>query len=107
MISRAEFQALFQQGKRIERPSAVVLWRVVEGPRRVGFAVSRQVRTAVERNRVRRRLREAYRVTRMAAPAGIALVMIGKRRALTRRFDELAAEVREALEAIPGERARA
>ena len=48
-----------------------ILWREGVDARRVGFAVSRQVRSAVERNRVRRRLREAYRATRQAAPLTI------------------------------------
>ena len=56
----------------------IVLWRATAEPRRAGFAVSRQVRGAVQRNRARRRLREAYRATRDAAPAHAALVIIGR-----------------------------
>lgn len=104
MTSSAEFQALFQQGKRIDRPSLIVLWRQAEGRRRAGVAVSRQIRDAVRRNRVRRRLREAYRLVRDAAPARAALVIVGKRRALDESFDQLTRELRGALEAIPGAR---
>lgn len=106
MTTGAEFQALFQRGKRIDRPSLVVLWRETVEPARVGFAVSRQIRLAVERNRVRRRLREAYRATREAGPARAALVVIGRPAALTTAFGALQGELRSALAAIPGARAR-
>lgn len=73
----------------------------------MGFAVSRQVRGAVQRNRVRRRLREAYRASRDAAPAGIALVIIGKPVVLGAPFAALTHDVRQALAAAAGTRARA
>jgi ribonuclease P protein component len=98
----ADFQALFQQGKRIDRPSLIVLWREADAARRVGFAVSRQMRGAVKRNRVRRRLREAYRRAREVAPARVAVVIIGRPAALTANFNELIAELRDALAVIPG-----
>jgi ribonuclease P protein component len=105
LTTRADFQALFQRGKRLDRPSMTILWRESVDARRVGFAVSRQVRSAVERNRVRRRLREAYRATREAAPARGALVVIGKLSALSEPFKTLTSEMRGALAAIPRARA--
>ena len=104
LTTSAEFQALFQRGKRIDGPSMIVLWRESAAPRRAGFAVSRQVRTAVERNRARRRLREAYRATRRAAPANAMLVVIGKPAVLRAPFGTLTDEMRAALAAIPGAR---
>jgi ribonuclease P protein component len=107
LTTSAEFQALFQRGKRIDRPSLIVLWREATEPTRVGFAVSRQLRHAVERNRVRRRLREAYRATRAAAPARAALVVIGRPAALRAPFEVLVGQMRSALGAIPGTRTAA
>lgn len=107
LTNGAEFQALFQQGKRIDRSSLVVLWRPAEHTRRAGFAVSRQLRSAVQRNRARRRMREAYRAARAAAPAAVDLVIIGKRRALTDRLETLTEELTGALASIPGARSRA
>ena len=104
LTSGAEFQALFQQGKRIDRALLIVLWREVETPRRVGFAVSRQVRGAVQRNRARRRLREAYRASRAVAPARTALVVIGRPAVLSADFTAVVVDLREALQAIPGAR---
>jgi ribonuclease P protein component len=59
-------------------------------PPRVGFTVSRQVGNAVERNRVRRRLREAVRTS--AAPlmqAGSDYVIVGRRASLVLPFARL------------------
>ena len=81
-----------------------VLWREIDGPRRAGFAVTRQLRGAVRRNRARRRLREAYRAARGVAPAGVAVMMIAKRGALEGEFAGLMAQLRDALSAIPGAR---
>jgi ribonuclease P protein component len=104
VTTSAEFQALFQQGKRVERPPFVLLWRDSPGPRRAGFAVSRQVDDSVGRNRVRRRLREAYRIARDAAPPGVALIVVGKARARTMPFDALTAQLRDALAGLHGRR---
>jgi ribonuclease P protein component len=104
LTTSAEFQALFQRGKRIDRRSLIVLWRDADEPRRAGFAVSRQVRGAVGRNRARRRLREAYRKARSAAPVRTALIVIGRPAVLTAPFLSLVAELRDALQAIPGRR---
>jgi len=106
LTGSGDFQALFQRGTRVDRPSLIVLW--AEAPaRRVGFAVSRQVRGAVKRNRVRRRLREAYRAAREAAPENAAMVVIGRPRAALTEFVGLVSELRAAFLAIPGERASA
>ncbi len=80
----------------------IVLWRESAAPRRAGFAVSRQVRTAVQRNRARRRLRAAYRAVRDAAPANVALVIIAKPGVLREPFPALVDQMRLALAAIPG-----
>lgn len=82
-----------------------MLWRETDEPTRVGFAVSRQLRNAVQRNRARRRLREAFRATRAAAPARAALVIIGRPASLTAPFEALQGQMRQALGAIPGARA--
>ena len=105
MTTSAEFQALFQRGKRIDRSALIVLWRETTEPTRAGFAVSRQLKNAVQRNRVRRRLREAYRVSRGAAPARVAVVIVGRAAVLTESFGALAVQLRGALAAIPGARA--
>jgi ribonuclease P protein component len=43
---------------------------------RVGLSVSRKVGIAVTRNRIKRRLREAFRLTRQQLPLGLDLVFV-------------------------------
>ena len=75
------------------------------GPARIGFTVSRRVGTAVERNRVRRRLRDIVR--RSAADSlrsGYDYVLVGRRTALNRPFDHMIEDFTNALRRL--ERAR-
>jgi ribonuclease P protein component len=79
--------------------------RAAEGPVRVGFTVSRQVGTAVERNRVRRRLREMVRLAPARNPdtalcAGHDYVLIGRRAALTVAFGDMVRQFDAALRRI-------
>jgi len=77
-----------------------------DGPVRVGFTVSRRVGTAVERNRVRRRLREVVRRTgeRVMRP-GYDYVLVGRRSALTVPFDRLMEDFEGALRRLHAGRA--
>lgn len=72
--------------------------RAQVGPVRVGFTVSKQVGNAVERNRVRRRLRELVRLTPPEALcAGHDYVLIGRRAALKLAFNTMRDELSGAL----------
>ena len=68
------------------------------GPPRFGFTVSKKVGTAVERNRVRRRLREIVRChAALLALDGHDYVLIGRRAALQAPFGAMAADFTGAL----------
>jgi ribonuclease P protein component len=68
------------------------------GPVRVGFTVSRKVGTAVERNRVRRRLKEVVRQSAESGlPSGHDYVLIGRRAALSLPFEKITEDFTRAL----------
>jgi ribonuclease P protein component len=78
-------------------------------PSRFGFTVSKKVGTAVERNRVRRRLRELVRsacsteqLAALPKPTGHDYVLIGRRAALELPFERLIAEFAGALKRVHG-----
>jgi ribonuclease P protein component len=78
-----------------------VLKRRDEGPIRVGFTVSRKVGNAVERNRVRRRLREIVRRTEsLGMRPGHDYVVVGRRAALGLPFDRMLEEFDRALRRV-------
>ena len=69
-----------------------------QGPARFGFTVSKKVGNAVERNRVRRRLREIVRHSEKdRMQSGYDYVLVGRRAALTLPFDRIAQDFEGAL----------
>jgi len=96
---RADFVAA-AGGRKVATAAFVlqVLGRADDGPIRVGFTVSKKVGTAVERNRVRRRLKSI--LGRLAAGrlrSGHDYVLIGRRAALQLSFDRMIEELKIAL----------
>jgi ribonuclease P protein component len=69
------------------------------GPPRVGFTVTRKLGTAVERNRIRRRLKEAVRIS--AQPRlrpGYDYVFVGRAETAAREFASLIADISKSLD---------
>lgn len=62
-------------------------------PARVGYTTPRALGTSVERNRIKRRLREAVRVALPSLEPGWAIVFNPRRAALDAEFSRLTSEV--------------
>ncbi|MGD9903894.1 MAG: ribonuclease P protein component [Vicinamibacterales bacterium] len=72
---RSEFTGVFEKGvKRHGRLMSVCVRRAGSGRSRVGIAASRKVGGAVQRNLVKRRVREIFR--RLVLPAGLDIVVM-------------------------------
>ena len=72
-----------------------------QGPARFGFTVSKKVGNAVERNRVRRRLREIVRLsTANRLRAGHDYVLVGRRAALNLPFGKMTQDFERALRQV-------
>jgi ribonuclease P protein component len=96
---RADFLAA---ASAVKVPTAAFVLQVRKrsegGPLRVGFTVSRKVGTAVERNRVRRRLKEIVRLSAATGlPAGNDYVLVGRRAALSLPFEQIAKDFKRAI----------
>lgn len=102
----AHIQALFEHGKRQEHGTVTALWTPEPGRTRVGFAISRRLGGGVKRNRGRRRLREAYRLVRGDALAGVEVMFIGRSGVADVPFDRLLNDMRRVVEAIARDGAR-
>jgi ribonuclease P protein component len=96
---RADFLAA-ASGSKVPSKSFVLQTRKRndDGPVRIGFTVSKKVGNAVERNRVRRRLREIVRYSdALRLQPGHDYVVIGRRTALNTPFEGLIEELDGAL----------
>ncbi|MFN3890965.1 MAG: ribonuclease P protein component [Beijerinckiaceae bacterium] len=71
------------------------------GPPRFGFTVTRKAGGAVERNRMRRRLREAIRrAAPLEARPGFDYVIVARRQSLDAGFDRLVSDLARAMRLI-------
>jgi ribonuclease P protein component len=70
------------------------------GPVRVGFTVTKKTGNAVERNRIRRRLRELVRLSPGPMRAGHDYVLIGRRSALNAPFETMTDDLTRALKRL-------
>jgi ribonuclease P protein component len=80
-LSRSrDFDAVYRRGRSVSTRFLVLYWfpRDDEGEPRLGIAVPKGSGSAVERNRVKRRLREAWRVRIGQVPAGRDYVLIAR-----------------------------
>jgi ribonuclease P protein component len=105
LLKRSEFEHVYQAGRRHFSKNLTAFFLKREqtnqnrGPR-VGFTVSRALGGAVERNRIRRRMREATRLSLKTLPVPVDIVINPKRSVLNTQFSTLADEVRRAFEAV-------
>ena len=112
LLRHADFERVYKQGRRHFSASMTVFyWPRPEGTTagaklpvasglRIGFTVSRALGGAVQRNRMKRRLREAVRLTRPAASANVDVVINPKKSLLTVDFTAVVNEVGRAFAVI-------
>ena len=106
---RADFLAV-ADGARVSSPAFTLQSRRRDdlGPIRIGFTVTKKNGTATERNRIRRRLREAVKqVGVVAMRPQHDYVLVGRRAALTRDFTALLDDLRNALKRVDRQPAKA
>ena len=100
LTRRGEFLRAAARGRKAARPG-LVLQALPSGegaPLRLGFTATKKIGGAVVRNRAKRRLREAARLTLSAgAPPGWDLVLIARDATATRPFAQLLGDLRGAL----------
>jgi ribonuclease P protein component len=113
LLRHADFQRVYKQGRRHFAAHMTVFYlrRDVASPTsagngpRVGLTVGRVLGGAVERNRIKRRLREAVRHHLATLAIGVDVVINPKKSALTEEFAILNSEVARAFQVI-AEKAR-
>jgi len=113
LLKHSDFERVYKQGRRHFSSHMTVFYlRQAEGASpngalpeksaRVGFTVGRVLGGAVERNRIKRRLREAVRLRRavLAGVGAVDVVINPKKSVLSLEFSLVLEEVGRALDAI-------
>jgi ribonuclease P protein component len=73
--SGLEFEQVYKQGKRRSGPGFSLIFSPNKlGFSRLGISVHRQIRGAVKRNRIKRIIRESFRLNREIYPQGADIV---------------------------------
>ncbi len=102
LLRHADFERVYQQGRRHFSAHMTVFYaprQAGEGVR-VGYTVSRALAGAVERNRMKRRLREVVRLTRPQTGVPVDIVINPKKSLQQAEFNNLMNEMRRAFEII-------
>ena len=102
MLRHSDFERVYKQGRRHFASHMTVFYlpRPQGQGLRVGFTVGRVLAGAVQRNRMKRRLREAVRLHRLKATVAADVVINPKKSLLVADFAELSQQVEQAFGVI-------
>jgi ribonuclease P protein component len=101
LLKHADFERVYKQGRRHFSSHMTVFYlRQTEGTARTGFTVGRVLGGAVQRNRIKRRMRNAVRQRRSILTGPVDVVINPKKSVLKVEFPILLEEVTRAFELI-------
>ena len=90
ILKRDEFRRVYEAGRKLQGRYFTAFVMVSERPRpRLGITTTRKIGNAVERNRARRLLREAFRKNKWLVPAGVDIVINVKRPLVEAAYGDL------------------
>ena len=102
LLRRRDYLSLQREGRRRHTPNFVVIRHDGGGPvSRLGVTVSSRVGGAVERNHVKRRVREFFRQRRADLPTILDIVVIAKPGADSLTYADTASELERGLDLGP------
>lgn len=107
LTKRPQYLAMNQESRRWVSPHFIFLWKRNQlSQSRLGITVTKRVAPAVGRNRLKRLVREAFRLapaSGVPCPPGVDLVVIAKKGATRLRYAQAAREMQQALRHIQKE----
>lgn len=92
--SRKEFDLVWKGGRKIHASHfLIIILQKNCGPTRLGLTVSRKIGGAVTRNRVKRQLREYFRLSYDVLPSSVDLLIVAKKGAESLSSELIALEL--------------
>ena len=102
LLRRIEFRRVYDEGRRRRAPLCTVFYRANGlAYSRLGITAPRVLGKSVLRNRVKRRLREVFRVNRRTLPGGWDIVLNPGERVAAIPFPRLEEEILRLLPHVP------
>jgi len=102
LLRHSDFERVYKLGRRhfAAHMTVFYLQRTEGDGARIGFTVGRVLGGAVDRNRIKRRLREAVRLSGPQSLPPFDVVVNPKKSALRAEFSELSSEISRAFEVM-------
>jgi ribonuclease P protein component len=102
ILKRSEFLGLSETGRRLSAYFFIALVAPAKGERsRIGITVSRKVGGAVERNRIKRLAREAFRLNRHLFSRPLDICLIARRAAAEQPNRAIAVALKDLYDNLP------
>lgn len=92
-----DFNYCYRKGKRISTPLFTMYFVSSRYNKRVGFSVSKKVGNAVTRNKIRRRLKEAFRVYIPELNKNCSIIFVAKPEIVNCSFAKLSCGIEKSL----------
>ena len=94
ILKRRDYLRIYQNGVRVNSESfTVILCHNRSGIRRLGLTVSKKVGNSVKRNRIKRVLREFFRLNKDRFPASQDIVIIAKKNISSLEYQDVCREL--------------
>ena len=93
-VCKSKEFTLIYTGKRVSGSMFIVYYNILGSAGKAGFTVSKKVsKSSVERNKLKRRLREIYRRNKSILPANISVIIRALPKAAGADFNEIKREI--------------
>jgi ribonuclease P protein component len=96
ITNRSDYRAIYDQGVRISsRNFTSIICSNKQGAKRLGITVTKKAGNAVKRNRIKRLIREFFRLNKSLFPAGQDVIIMAKRNMPPLTYQETCRELTE------------